>query len=261
MCLFPTEVRSSHLCVIVSTWCSKVDNKSPRERGPPKPPAVAAALAAAAATAVSTPPHSGRLDDHGHDQGTHVTLNSASTMFTAIEDNGFSDDVSIASVYATPKSTHPSSASSQYHAKASTKTPENRRPSDETSPEAASSDDNSDGMMEVEYVMNPKFPDMPSSVPLTYTLAMHACLSTALSERPTFAQVHTSSPAQFRLFSLQGEVQLTLVCYECDLVTMCFSVELKCACVVWVCTRSQLFVSAQQFRMSTLQTPSPICRS
>ena len=101
-------------------------------------------------------------------------------------------------------SAHPNSASSPNDLKPSkiprnppnvpNENPENRRPSDETSPEAESSDDNSDGMIEVEYVMNPQFPDMPSSVPLTYTLAMHACLSTALSERPTFGQVHDSNP-------------------------------------------------------------------
>lgn len=40
-----------------------------------------------------------------------------------------------------------------------------------------------------EYVMNPQFPEMPASVPLTYTLAMHACLSAAPEERPTFEDV------------------------------------------------------------------------
>lgn len=47
---------------------------------------------------------------------------------------------------------------------------------------------------DVEYTMNPAFPDLPSSVPLTYTLVMHACLSAAPAERPTFAQVRNTAP-------------------------------------------------------------------
>lgn len=42
---------------------------------------------------------------------------------------------------------------------------------------------------ETEYVMNAMFPEMPPSVPLTYTLTVHACLSAAPGERPTFSQV------------------------------------------------------------------------
>jgi hypothetical protein len=42
---------------------------------------------------------------------------------------------------------------------------------------------------EVEFAMNPLFPEMPSSVPLTYTLMLHACLSVGPSDRPTAAQV------------------------------------------------------------------------
>lgn len=41
----------------------------------------------------------------------------------------------------------------------------------------------------VEWVMNPRFPDLPGWVPLTYVLAMHACLSATPGERPTFSQV------------------------------------------------------------------------
>jgi hypothetical protein len=39
------------------------------------------------------------------------------------------------------------------------------------------------------YVINPEFPRLPSSVPLTYTLAMVACLCSNPIERPSFAQV------------------------------------------------------------------------
>ena len=49
-------------------------------------------------------------------------------------------------------------------------------------------------LVEVEYVMHPAFPNLPSSVPLTYTLAMHACLSAVPTERPTFAQVRSNAP-------------------------------------------------------------------
>lgn len=45
-----------------------------------------------------------------------------------------------------------------------------------------------------DYVMNPQFPEMPASVPLTYTLTMHACLSASPEERPTFEQVRTLKP-------------------------------------------------------------------
>lgn len=39
------------------------------------------------------------------------------------------------------------------------------------------------------YVINPEFPRLPSSVPLTYTLTMVACLCSNPDERPSFAQV------------------------------------------------------------------------
>lgn len=39
------------------------------------------------------------------------------------------------------------------------------------------------------YVINPEFPRLPFSVPLTYTLTMVACLCSNPDERPTFAQV------------------------------------------------------------------------
>lgn len=38
---------------------------------------------------------------------------------------------------------------------------------------------------------HPSFPDLPASVPLTYTLSMHACLSERPTERPTFEQAAT----------------------------------------------------------------------
>lgn len=42
---------------------------------------------------------------------------------------------------------------------------------------------------EYDYVPHPEFPDLPSAVPLTFTLTMHACLSLTPSERPSFRQV------------------------------------------------------------------------
>lgn len=41
------------------------------------------------------------------------------------------------------------------------------------------------------YVRHPKFPHMPASVPLTYTLTMKACLSTGPQDRPSFTAVLT----------------------------------------------------------------------
>lgn len=38
---------------------------------------------------------------------------------------------------------------------------------------------------------NPQFPNLPTTVPLTYTLTMQACLSERRSERPSFAQITT----------------------------------------------------------------------
>jgi hypothetical protein len=42
-----------------------------------------------------------------------------------------------------------------------------------------------------ELVLHPLFPNLPSSVPLTYTLTMEACLSSAPEERPSFQQLLT----------------------------------------------------------------------
>lgn len=135
----------------------------------------------------------------GRDQLDEATMNSYSTMYTAIDNlTGESEEVG----WATPASTQPNSESSQYAPKPP-KSAQNTIPEEENAaendsqqhhagdktPEDASSDDNSDGMIDVEYVLNPRFPDLPSSVPLTYTLAMHACLSAELQDRPTFAQV------------------------------------------------------------------------
>lgn len=47
---------------------------------------------------------------------------------------------------------------------------------------------------EYEYVPHPDFPDLPSSVPLTFTLTMHACLSLTPSERPSFQQARPPPP-------------------------------------------------------------------
>eukprot|EP00892_Ulva_mutabilis_P009188 jgi/Ulvmu1/6641/UM003_0279.1 len=41
------------------------------------------------------------------------------------------------------------------------------------------------------FTRHPDFPDLPSSVPLTYTLAMKACLSRDPGQRPTFGQLQT----------------------------------------------------------------------
>jgi hypothetical protein len=52
-----------------------------------------------------------------------------------------------------------------------------------------SSDDSDGSAHHLEF--DPAFPDLPASVPLTYTLSMKACLSEKPSERPSFAQVLT----------------------------------------------------------------------
>jgi hypothetical protein len=39
--------------------------------------------------------------------------------------------------------------------------------------------------------LNPRFPRLPPTTPLTYTLTMKACLSTAAHERPTATQLRT----------------------------------------------------------------------
>jgi hypothetical protein len=41
------------------------------------------------------------------------------------------------------------------------------------------------------YIHNPDFPQLPATVPLTYTLTMVACLSGKPEERPTFGQLVT----------------------------------------------------------------------
>jgi hypothetical protein len=41
------------------------------------------------------------------------------------------------------------------------------------------------------FVHHPKFPSLPVTVPLTFTLTMKACLSEVPSERPTFGQIGT----------------------------------------------------------------------
>jgi hypothetical protein len=40
-----------------------------------------------------------------------------------------------------------------------------------------------------EYRRHPDFPTLPESTPLTYVLAMMACLSSDLAERPTFLEM------------------------------------------------------------------------
>jgi hypothetical protein len=40
-------------------------------------------------------------------------------------------------------------------------------------------------------VRHPDYPHLPDSVPMTYTLAMKACLSESPKDRPTFAQMQT----------------------------------------------------------------------
>ena len=42
-----------------------------------------------------------------------------------------------------------------------------------------------------ELVLHPLFPNLPGSAPLTYTLTLEACLSSAPEERPSFAQILT----------------------------------------------------------------------
>ena len=54
---------------------------------------------------------------------------------------------------------------------------------------SAAEGNDSDDEDEDEFAMNSNFPDFPIGVPLTYTLTMHACLSFAPSERPSFEQV------------------------------------------------------------------------
>lgn len=45
--------------------------------------------------------------------------------------------------------------------------------------------------MDVDFVMHAGFPELPTVVPLTFTLTMHACLSRLPEERPTFSQIIT----------------------------------------------------------------------
>lgn len=161
--------------------CSKLEKK--RTPGgalaPPKP--LAGVASAATVVAAPTPPESGKYDDQN-------TLKSASTMYTAIEDNAQAEEDASATPAAKDSKSTPKSLGILNPEGKGSKEDAQEIAAGDNSPVDESSDDNSDVMIEVEYVMNPKFPDLPSSVPLTYTLAMHACLSAALSERPTFAQ-------------------------------------------------------------------------
>jgi hypothetical protein len=48
-----------------------------------------------------------------------------------------------------------------------------------------------DDYVTVDFVMHAGFPELPVSVPLTFTLTMYACLSRLPEERPTFSQILT----------------------------------------------------------------------
>lgn len=39
------------------------------------------------------------------------------------------------------------------------------------------------------HVVDPHFPDLPGSVPMTYTLTVKACTSAALEDRPSFEHI------------------------------------------------------------------------
>lgn len=82
----------------------------------------------------------------------------------------------------------------------------------------ASADNESDGDDTGDFVLHPQFPEMPASVPLTYTLAMHACLSAAPEERPTFEQV-SHCPEPFPHLHLLDYELMLLLC-------MCIRLEL-----------------------------------
>jgi hypothetical protein len=64
-----------------------------------------------------------------------------------------------------------------------------RLPVDTKSFEADANDD--DNYVDVDFIMHAGFPDLPKSVPLTFTLTMYACLSRVPEERPTFSQILT----------------------------------------------------------------------
>eukprot|EP00892_Ulva_mutabilis_P012770 jgi/Ulvmu1/9866/UM057_0020.1 len=59
------------------------------------------------------------------------------------------------------------------------------------SDDASSSDAAAQQKPQFEYLMHPAFPELPEGAPLTFTLTMHACLSPAPTDRPTFDQVRT----------------------------------------------------------------------
>ena len=54
---------------------------------------------------------------------------------------------------------------------------------------AAGGDMDTSGSGDATFALNPLFPEMPASVPLTYTLIVHACLRAVPEDRPTFEQV------------------------------------------------------------------------
>lgn len=70
---------------------------------------------------------------------------------------------------------------------------------------------------------NPQFPNLPTTVPLTYTLTMQACLSERRAERPTFAQITTiladlsSEVARGNYINSLGHIQV------CNTSTPCLS--------------------------------------
>lgn len=57
------------------------------------------------------------------------------------------------------------------------------------------------GSGDATFALNPLFPEMPASVPLTYTLIVHACLRAVPEDRPTFEQVRPqpTSPANCKI--------------------------------------------------------------
>jgi hypothetical protein len=67
---------------------------------------------------------------------------------------------------------------------------------------------------------HPSFPTLPSTVPLTYTLTMQACLSDAPAERPTFAQITTifadlcSEVSRGNYINSVGHIQVRRECVQ-----------------------------------------------
>eukprot|EP00892_Ulva_mutabilis_P012771 jgi/Ulvmu1/9867/UM057_0021.1 len=68
---------------------------------------------------------------------------------------------------------------------------ENRPRSDDDDDDVNLSDAAAQQKPQFEYLMHPAFPELPEGAPLTFTLTMHACLSPAPTDRPTFDQVQT----------------------------------------------------------------------